>query len=123
MPILDDPDNRASADYLPCGPLDLDSVPTQVHRIDITKSSGLREMNSKILKIILLAVPELFTWILNSCLEKSIFPDSWKVAIVVPLPKKGNIKELNNIRPISLLPAQGVLISAMSRINVIELPD
>ena len=37
-------------------------------------------------------------------LESGIFPDSLKVAKIIPLFKKGNIYSITNYRPISLLP-------------------
>ena len=37
-------------------------------------------------------------------LESGIFPDSLKIAKIIPLYKKGNINSITNYRPISLLP-------------------
>lgn len=42
--------------------------------------------------------------IFNSCLLKSVFPDSWKIARVMPLPKKTEIHNLNDLRPVAILP-------------------
>ena len=43
-------------------------------------------------------------YILKSCLQTSYFPDPWKVAKVLPVPKPGKSKsDLRNYRPISLL--------------------
>ena len=42
--------------------------------------------------------------IINICFEKGMFPESMKVALVLPLHKKGDRKTLSNFRPISLLP-------------------
>ena len=43
-------------------------------------------------------------------LENGIVPISWKHATVIPLHKGGNNKDVNNDRPVSLLPIQGKLI-------------
>ena len=44
------------------------------------------------------------TLIINQMLESGIFPDSLKIAKIIPLYKKGNINSITNYRPISLLP-------------------
>lgn len=69
-------------------PLDVDSVRDQILKIDVSKSSGFRDINAKMLKRALLAIPELFTRILNLCITSGIFPSSWKVAIVKYLNKQ-----------------------------------
>ena len=42
--------------------------------------------------------------ILNLSLQNGVFPDSIKIARVIPLFKSGNTKEFSNYRPILLLP-------------------
>jgi hypothetical protein len=41
--------------------------------------------------------------ICNASFASGIFPDRLKIAIVIPLLKKGNTGEVQNYRPISLL--------------------
>ena len=43
----------------------------------------------------------------NLSFESNIFPGSWKQATVVPLFKSGDISEVSNYRPISLLRLPG----------------
>lgn len=43
--------------------------------------------------------------IVNFCLEFSVFPDCWRVALVTPMPKTTNPSNYNDLRPISILPA------------------
>ena len=45
------------------------------------------------------------TKIINTSIESGHFPDQWKEAIVVPILKKGNPKELKNFWPVICLPA------------------
>ena len=42
--------------------------------------------------------------IFKNCINKSVFPTKWKKANVLPVFKKDNKQQLNNYRPISLLP-------------------
>ena len=42
--------------------------------------------------------------ILNHSLMNSTFPSIWKKSVIVPLPKKKNPTDLNDLRPIALLP-------------------
>ena len=46
----------------------------------------------------------------NLSLSKCIFPDSWKIANIIPLQKPGDRSDVNNLRPISLLPLPGKML-------------
>jgi hypothetical protein len=50
----------------------------------------------------------LLTKLFNACLTHSYFPKSWKLAKILPIPKKGNVSsDPNSFRPISLLSCLG----------------
>ena len=49
---------------------------------------------------ILIPINHLF----NLCIDKSIYPDNMKDAIIKPIYKNNNIQLITNYRPISLLP-------------------
>lgn len=57
------------------------------------------EINARCLKIALTKCITEFTYLLNVCSYKCLFPTSWKIAIVVPIPKQGNTKNIDNLRP------------------------
>lgn len=44
------------------------------------------------------------THIINCCLELGHFPDLWKEALIIPLPKSNDVNCLSDLRPISILP-------------------
>lgn len=90
--------------------LSLRKVSEQVKLIDPNKSSGFKNMPAKLLKIVFEVIPEYLTDLLNLCLDKGTFPQSWKIAIVVCIPKSGDRRRLNNLRPISLLPISGKIL-------------
>ena len=43
------------------------------------------------------------TEIFNFSIDKSIFPDRWKIAVIKPIPKTNNPFRLKDYRPISLI--------------------
>lgn len=68
------------------------------------KSPGHDNLNGKIIKSVIDALkPQLFH-IFQCSLDSGVFPDSMKLAKVIPLHKKGNRAEFSNYRPISILP-------------------
>ena len=84
-----------------------ETVRPLVLSINTDKSSGLTAINSKVLKdALLLLVGHLVTIFKNS-LPEGIFPDSWATGILVPIPKKGDLHNIKNWRPITLLPLPG----------------
>ena len=48
--------------------------------------------------------------IFENILVTSLYPDSWKLANVTPIFKKGDKQSANNYRPISLLPICGKML-------------
>ena len=53
---------------------------------------------------------ELLCLIFHRIIESGNFPNIWKVAIVMPLHKKGSINFIKNYRPISLLPKVSLIL-------------
>lgn len=60
---------------------------------------GMDCIHPKLLRIILPILLPFITYMFNTILTKSVFPDAWKKAKIVPLPKSNN-----DFRPISILP-------------------
>ena len=50
------------------------------------------------------------TYVLNLSIQSCKFPTAWKKAQVTPIPKDGNPLDVNNYRPISLLPIPSKII-------------
>ena len=95
--------------------LDFDQVTqAEVFRIseqlNVNKSSGITNINAQVIKDSLLALNGQFAHILNTSLNTCNFPDDWKKAKVVPIPKGGDPTNVGNYRPISLLPAPGKVL-------------
>ena len=69
-----------------------------------TTASGVDKINSKIIKCCLpYALPAL-THVINYSITSSSFPELWKQAVINPIWKSNGSKNINNLRPISILP-------------------
>ena len=68
-------------------------------------SPGIDDISCKLLKLAAPLVIDSLTFIYNQCISSGIFPNCLKSAKVIPLHKKGSYDDLNNFRPISILPA------------------
>lgn len=65
---------------------------------------GSDNINLRMLNLVFPHLSIYFTYIINKCLANGIFPDVWKKANVLPIPKNNNPTELSHFRPISILP-------------------
>jgi potassium voltage-gated channel Eag-related subfamily H protein 8 len=66
-------------------------------------STGIDEMSTKMLKYVKYEVGDLLTLMVNQSLQTGVFPDSLKIAKVIPIHKKDETYKIENYRPISLL--------------------
>ena len=67
----------------------------------MSKSSGIPELNTYLLKEIFVRVPYVLSDIFKLSFDKGIVPDEWKVGYVTVIPKKGNTLYVDNLRPIT----------------------
>ena len=74
-----------------------------VQRLVNEKATGIHNIPNKVLKILHLIAPVLMD-IFNLSISTKIFPDNLKVLKVVPVYKSGERENLNNYRPIAVLP-------------------
>ena len=68
------------------------------------KAVGLDNIPARLLKDAADTVAKPLTIILNASLQSGRVPDDWKAARVSPLFKKGKAEDMDNYRPISILP-------------------
>ena len=74
-----------------------------IYCLDNSNSSGCDSVSNIALKKIALNLVDVLTHLFNLSVFEGTFPDKLKCAYVLPLFKKGNKKDKNNYRPISLL--------------------
>ena len=78
--------------------------------LNVNKSTGLDNIGPKILKLAANVLTPSLTFIVNKSILSGEFPRYWKEAKVKPLFKSGAKDDINNYRPISILPTVSKLI-------------
>ena len=73
-------------------------------KLYIGKATRLDKIPNRLLKIAANVVAPSLTGIFNQSLVTGIFPSDWKMAKVSPIFKNGSKSDLNNYRPISVIP-------------------
>lgn len=78
-----------------------------------TKAAGHDSIDIDMINMTLDVTLPTITKIVNRSIETNKFPTYWKKAIVRPVPKKSQVNQLNDLRPISILP---VLSKVLERV-------
>ena len=97
-------DKTPYAEPLVIPPVSVNEVGHYVSKLANKKSSGLDEISAYVLKLSLPYIVDTLTYIFNLCITQNVFPQKFKNAKVIPIHKSGTTKDVNNYRPISLLP-------------------
>ena len=84
-------------------PINTKFVSDFIKGMDHKKSNRSDSPQTKFLKIAVDIIAPILTYIFNSCIEEGVFPETLKIAEVIPIFKSGNRSIINNYRPISLL--------------------
>ena len=79
-------------------------IQNQLQNLNVNKATGIDNISAKYLKIAAPAITKPLTKILNLSIQNGTFPDSLKKAKVTPIYKRGSKTDVNNFRPISVLP-------------------
>ena len=92
-------------------------VNTFLSNLNISKSTGLDNIGPKILKLSTNIIAPSLVYIINKSITSGTFPSVWKEAKVKPLFKSGDKDDINNYRPISILPTVSKLIEKWVDVN------
>ena len=79
------------------------NIYTLLSNLDPTKACGSDELDAKLLKFCSVSLYEPISHTFNISLQCSVFPQEWKTHKICPIPKKGDLSNVQNYRPISLL--------------------
>lgn len=78
--------------------------------LNVKKAPGYELISGKVIKELPKKAIRVMTIIFNACLRLGVFPEQWKVAEIILIPKPGkNPEEVTSYRPISLLPVMSKL--------------
>lgn len=96
---------------------------TTVLKVIQTFKSNAKGIDGISLDMLLLTLPQSLssiTNIINKSITECVFPESWKVAVVKPIPKTNQPSTLNDIRPISLLPCLSKVLEKIVCMQMIK---
>ena len=115
-PRADDPntyDKEEAGNAFDFEPISRIEVDRLISKINISKSSGITLLSSKLLKDSFQVLNDKLTYLFNLSIKQKVFPNQWKAALVIPIPKSGDPKKVENYRPISLLPLPGKILEKL----------
>jgi len=93
-----------------------------VNGINGIKSNAIGQdgISLKFVKILLPYIVSSLTHIFNHCINSSVFPDKWKIAIVMPIAKNNTASSPHDFRPISILPVLSKAFEKCLSVQIVE---
>ena len=81
-----------------------DQVLKKIFHLNMKKATGPDLISARLLRMVAPAVSQSLTSLFNASLQAGQVPSEWKEANVTPVPKAGDKDDINNYRPISVIP-------------------
>lgn len=97
------PTNALTYQFRP-QPVDVNSIILIVKDLNETNSTGCDNISLKFIKDSLPIIAFYITVIVNTSIVTGMCPRLWKYSLVVPAHKGGDMEEIGNYRPVSILP-------------------
>jgi len=91
-----------------------------INTIQPKASCGLDLLSNAMLKKEKVIFASLLKQLINDTIAEGVFPDALKIAKVIPIFKKGDRANLNNYRPISLLPVFSKIVEKVINNQITE---
>ena len=92
----------------------------QLQRLKTSKAVGLDDISPRLLKDAARIVAKPLADIINASLHQAKVPVDWKAARVIPLFKKGDVNNMDNYRPISILSIASKLLERAVHIQLVN---
>ena len=92
----------------------------EIKGIKVHKSSGIPNVSTKIWKIVFSTIPEKLLFVFNKSLETGEYPNAWKQATIIPIPKTDSPTEAGDFRPIALLPIPGKILERLTQKQIVK---
>lgn len=87
-----------------CPTIGVNEIATTIKNLKINKAGGLDGVLVRHIKRLPVVAIHLLAVLFSSCVKMAYFPNSWKIAKTIPIPKPGkDRKEIISYRPIALL--------------------
>jgi len=91
--------------------------------VNSTKASGPDNISPKVIKVCADQLCGIFSFIFNLSLSDCQIPEQWKTSCIIPVPKRPNVKVMNDYRPIALTSCimkifERVFIAQLQRITL-----
>ena len=78
----------------------------------------MQNISNKVLKNIINPIAEILSYLFNLSFEKGLFPDCFKVSKVIPNFKSGSSLDMNNYRPISIIPSLSKILEKIVKLRL-----
>lgn len=83
-----------------------------------SNASGIDNINAKMIQLCCPKIIPHILHIINCSIELTTFPDQWKIAKVLPLPKINTPKTYQDLRPISILPCLSKILEKVMALQI-----
>ena len=93
-------------------------IKSLINVLNPNKVSGDDGISHKMLKGVSKSISKPLSILLNRSFNEGIFPDSWEIANIIPIIKKGDKSSPSNYRPVALLSCLGKLQEKIVFMNI-----
>ena len=80
-----------------------DDILKIITKLNVNKAHVHDDISIRMLKICDSVLTEPLSIIFKNCIDHGVFPDTWKISLIIPIHKTNDKRSLNNYRPVSLL--------------------
>ena len=95
-----------------------DEVRTSLNYVKAHTAHRFNHISAKFIKIAACVLTPFLTRMFNKCVEQETFPNDYKTAYVIPIPKVSSPQTFGDFRPISLLPTFSKLFEKIIEIRM-----